>query len=226
MNALVIFDLDGTLLNTIEDLAAANNYALHALGFPQWPVEAYNTMVGRGIRNLFRASLPPDKADEGNVGRMASVFVPYYNAHICDRTAPYTGIPELLRTLQDCGVQLALASNKYQEGAETLMARCFPDIRFRKILGQREGQPIKPDPQIVFQIMAEIPQIGKEAVIYVGDSNVDMQTGANAGVKTVGVTWGFRTEGELRACGPWRIVGDAGELLRAISEGLGLGIAG
>lgn len=213
---LVIFDLDGTLLDTRDDLANACNHALKALGFPTHRPEAYDTMVGRGIRNLFRAALPTEQGTEANLDRMTAAFVPYYNAHIADCTRPYSGITDLMDRLSKAGVAVALASNKYQEGAELLIRRFFPQIRFVRILGQREGHPIKPDPEIVYQCMAAVPGIRKEEVVYVGDSDVDMQTGANAEVRTVGVLWGFRTREELEAYRPWRVADNAEELGRAI----------
>ena len=174
------------------------------------------------------------------VQKMASYFLPYYGEHMCDFTRPYPGIPEMLASLAAAGIQVALASNKYQEGAEKLIRRFFPEIPFMKVLGQREGQPIKPDPQVVFQIMAGVPEVGPhsqltdkqpfdpvvephsqpsepqpfapEDVAYVGDSNVDMQTGLNAGVRTIGVTWGFRDRAELEAFQPFAVVDTVQEL--------------
>lgn len=213
---LVIFDLDGTLLDTRDDLGNACNHALKTLGHPTHPLGAYNLMVGRGIRNLFRAALPPDKVTEEELDRMTGVFVPFYNTHIADFTRPYPGIPEMMDRLAAAGIRSAVASNKYQEGAELLMEKFFPRIRFVRILGQREGHPIKPDPEIVFQCMAAVPGVGKEHVVYAGDSDVDMQTGANAGVRTVGVLWGFRTREELEACRPWRLAPTVQELEKAI----------
>ena len=270
MTKLVIFDLDGTLLDTVEDLGNATNYALRMCGFPERPLKDYYQLVGRGIYNLFRSAMQaPDEAgvsasdaskapvpgeagaptsdaskaplpDEAMVQKMASYFLPYYGEHMCDCTRPYPGIPEMLASLIAAGIQVALASNKYQEGAEKLIHRFFPEIPFMKVLGQREGQPIKPDPQVVFQIMATEPEAGPhslptarqpidpvlgpqsllsdrqpfapEDVAYVGDSNVDMQTGLNAGVRTIGVTWGFRDRAELEAFHPFAVVDTVQEL--------------
>ncbi len=219
MTKLAIFDLDGTLLNTVEDLGNATNYALEQLGFPTHPTEAYYQMVGRGIYNLFRAAVPSDHATEDNVQRMASYFIPYYDAHKCDRTRPYDGILEMLKTISGRGVCLAVASNKYQDGAEKLVSHFFGEYDFVKILGQREGQPIKPDPAIVDQILSVLPSVTKDQVVYVGDSNVDMQTGANAGVRTIGVTWGFRSREELAAYAPSAIVDTPVMLSKEILEG-------
>ena len=143
MTKLAIFDLDGTLLNTVEDLGNATNYALEQCGFPIHPKDEYYQMVGRGIYNLFRAAIPSEYATEDNVQRMASYFIPYYDAHKCDCTRPYDGIPEMLKTITDRGVRLAVASNKYQDGAEKLVSHFFGEYDFVKILGQRDGQPIK-----------------------------------------------------------------------------------
>lgn len=218
MTKLAIFDLDGTLLDTVKDLGNATNHALTECGFPTHPIEAYYQMVGRGIYNLFRAAVPSEYATEENVQKMASYFLPYYDAHKCDFTRPYDGILQMLDTITGKGVRLAVASNKYQDGAEKLVSHFFCEYDFVKILGQREGQPIKPDPAIVDQILAEAPSITKSETVYVGDSNVDMQTGANAEVRTIGVTWGFRSREELASYNPSAIVDSAealaGEILK------------
>lgn len=216
MTKLAIFDLDGTLLNTVEDLGNATNYALEQCGFPIHPKDEYYQMVGRGIYNLFRATVPAGQSTEEVVQRMASIFIPYYDAHKCDFTRPYDGIPAMLKTITAAGVRLAVASNKYQDGAEKLVHHFFGEYDFVRILGQREGQPIKPDPAIVDQILAEVPSVTKSETVYVGDSNVDMQTGLNAGVRTVGVSWGFRTREELAAYSPSAIVDTPEELSRVI----------
>ncbi len=219
MTKLAIFDLDGTLLNTVEDLGNATNYALTQCGFPTYPIEAYYQMVGRGIYNLFRAAVPSEHATEDNVRKMASFFLPYYDAHKCDFTRPYDGIMQMLEAITGRGVRLAVASNKYQDGAEKLVGHFFGEYDFVKILGQREGQPIKPDPAIVDQILAEVPSVTKAETVYVGDSNVDMQTGANAGVRTIGVTWGFRSREELAAFSPSAIADTPETLSKEILEG-------
>lgn len=212
MTKLAIFDLDGTLLDTVKDLGSATNYALRQCGFPERPTEEYHTLCGRGIYNLFRGAVPEGKATEEVVRKMTSFFLPYYDSHKCDLTLPYPGIPEMLKKISSRGIAIAVASNKYQDGAEKLIRHFFGEIDFIKVLGQRDGQPIKPDPAIVHQIMESIPGIRLDEVLYVGDSDVDMQTGANAGVRTVGVTWGFRSRAELEAGKPWKIADTAEEL--------------
>lgn len=193
---LAIFDLDGTLLNTIADLAAGTNQALEKCGFPTHPIEDYPMFVGNGINKLFERALPTEARTEENVLRIRAHFLPYYDEHNADLSCPYPGIPELLEHLQDTGIQTAVASNKYQRATEKLIRHYFPTIRFEAIFGQREGIPIKPHPQVVEEILALVP-IRKEEVIYIGDSGVDMQTALNAGVESIGVTWGFRPREEL-----------------------------
>ncbi len=209
---LAIFDLDGTLLDTAADLGDSCNYALRQCGFPEHRLDEYYQMVGRGIYNLFRAAMPADKVTEDNVQKMAGYFLPYYDIHKCDLTRPYEGIPEMFRKLSDAGLQFAVASNKYQDGAEKLVSHFFGQYTFVRVLGQREGQPIKPDPEIVNQILAAAPGVSGEETVYVGDSNVDMQTGLNAGVRTIGVTWGFRTREELAAYSPFALADSTAEL--------------
>ena len=212
MKRLVIFDLDGTLLNTIADLAASTNHALAANGYPTHPTEEYGFFVGNGINKLFERALPEGEKTEANVLKIRQRFIPYYDVHCVDLTKPYPGIPELLKTLQQRSVQIAVASNKYQRATGKLIPYFFPDIHFTAILGQREGVPRKPDPQIVHEIM-RMANVSTDEVLYVGDSNVDMQTANNARVDSVGVTWGFRPRAELEQGSPFAIIDKAEELL-------------
>lgn len=152
MKKLVIFDLDGTLLNTIADLAHSTNYALNKLGYPTHDIEKYNFMVGNGINKLFERALPEGEKTEENVLRVRKEFIPYYDVHNADDSRPYPGISELLSYLQSEGIQLAVASNKYQAATEKLIAYYFPKIRFTAVFGQREGVNVKPDPAVVFDI--------------------------------------------------------------------------
>ena len=214
---LVIFDLDGTLLDTVADLANATNQALEQCGFPTHPVGAYYQFVGNGINKLFARALPAEHNDEENVQRIRSLFVPYYNQHNADCSRPYPGLVELLRTLQSGGMLLAVASNKYHEATLKLVRHFFPDIRFAAIYGQREDVPIKPAPDIVFDILRETG-VAKEGALYVGDSGVDMQTARNAGVESAGVTWGFRSEEELREYGAVHIVHRAADILAILDR--------
>ena len=217
MKKLVIFDLDGTLLNTIADLAQSTNHALHALGFPTHDASAYPRMVGNGINKLFERALPEGEKTPENVLRVRAEFIPYYNIHNADMSRPYPGIPELLEQLQAKGVKLAVASNKYQEATTKLIAHYFPGIRFAAVLGQSEGVPVKPDPAIVHDILKQA-SISSKDVLYVGDSGVDMQTARNAGVEACGVTWGFRPRTELEEVGPAHIVDKAEEILTLVAN--------
>ena len=214
MKKLVIFDLDGTLLNTIADLAHSTNYALNKLGYPTHEIEKYNFMVGNGIDKLFERALPEEEKSKENVLRVRKEFVPYYDIHNADDSRPYP-IPELLSYLQDAGVQIAVASNKYQAATQKLVDHYFPEIHFTAVLGQREGVKVKPDPIIVSDIL-EIAKVAKEEALYVGDSGVDMQTAANAGVTACGVTWGFRPRTELEEFNPSYIADTAGEIKNLI----------
>lgn len=209
---LAIFDLDGTLLDTVADLANATNQALAKCGYPTHPTEAYYRFVGNGINKLFARALPEEVRTEENVLRIRSLFIPYYNEHNADDSRPYPGIVELLSTLQERGMQLAVASNKYQQATAKLVGHFFPDIRFAAVYGQREGVPIKPDPTIVNDILS-VAGVSPAETIYIGDSGVDMLTARNASVESIGVTWGFRDEEELRTNGALHIVHRAEEIL-------------
>lgn len=201
MKKLVIFDLDGTLLNTIADLAAATNYALTQFGYPTHPTDAYRFFVGNGINKLFERALPEQERTLENVIRIRSKFVPYYNIHNADLSRPYPGIEELLNLLQQHHLQLAVASNKYQEATAKLIGQYFPAIHFTAVFGQRDNVPTKPDPQVVNEII-QMAGVSKEEVVYIGDSGVDMQTGCNARVTTIGACWGFRPKSELEEFHP------------------------
>lgn len=208
---LAIFDLDGTLLDTIADLAAATNFALAHYGLPTHKEEEYKFFVGNGINKMFERALPEDKRNEEYITKLRSQFVPYYDVHNSDLSRPYPGMVELLKELQRNNIAIGVASNKYQEAAVKLVLQFFPGVDFALILGQREGVPSKPDPTIAYEII-EHTGIAKEDTVYIGDSCVDMQTGKNAGITTVGVSWGFRPKAELESYNPDFIADDADEL--------------
>ena len=217
---IIIFDLDGTLLNTIDDLGYACNYALSRCGFPTHSIEEYPRMVGNGINNLIRRALPQTEQTEENILRVREHFVPYYDAHNCDYTRPYEGIPELLNTLKAQGHRLAVASNKYQAATEKIVSHFFPGI-FDVILGERDGIPRKPNPQIVYDIEKILSSLSannlstlSEAVLYLGDSLVDRDTAANAGVPFIACSWGFVSRQALTEAGVTRLIDQPQELLR------------
>ncbi len=196
MKKLVIFDLDGTLLNTIEDLGRAANHALATKGLPIHNMASYPFLVGNGVRNLLLRALPDTHRHESAVEEVLRIFKEYYNEHNCDYTTPYDGIKELLNNLTDIGVKIAVASNKYQQATEKIVRHFFPDIDFLAINGQKEGIPVKPDPSIIFEILSQA-QVTKDETVFIGDSGVDMETARRACIDSIGVTWGFRSEKEL-----------------------------
>ena len=207
---LVIFDLDGTLVDTIADLGTATNAALAAKGLPQHEPEAFRGMVGHGVRNLVKQAMPePMRADDRAVDALLKLFLAYYIEHLDDRSRPYPGIPELLADLQAAGVQLGVASNKFQAGAEKLIGRMFPGIAFAAVLGGRPGAPLKPDPAVVDEIRLRAG-VSREETLMVGDSGADIAAAEAAGVACVAVSWGFRSR-EALAAAP-RIVDSAAEL--------------
>ncbi len=208
---IIIFDLDGTLLNTIDDLGYACNYALEKTGYPTYPISAYPAKVGNGINNLIRRALPEAERTEENIRRVRAYFVPYYNDHNCDYTRPYDGMTEVLKQLKAQGHQLAVASNKYQAATEKIVNHFFPDL-FDVILGEREGVERKPNPQIVLDILSTL-NIKHSTLLYLGDSLVDFETAKNAGVPFVACSWGFVKREQLLEAGIRCIVDQPKEII-------------
>lgn len=194
--SLAIFDLDGTLLNTIDDLGHAANYALEKNGLPTHPIESYPRMVGNGVVRLLERTLPSGCDPKVVEQSLLADFKEYYNDHNTVYTAPYPGIVDLLGELVEAGVSMAVASNKYQAATEKIISHYFAEIPWVVVEGQREGIPVKPDPSIVFSILG-VAKVSKAQTIYIGDSGVDMETARRACVDSVGVTWGFRSRQEL-----------------------------
>ncbi len=215
MKKLVIFDLDGTLLNTIADLAAATNQALHTLGFPTHEEKSYLQFVGNGIYKLFERALPLPYRTTEHIARVKELFVPYYNTHGTDLTSPYAGIPALLEALQQRGLRLAVASNKYQAATAQLVAHYFPTVCFAAVYGQQDGLPTKPNPVLVEKIMQQV-SVSAAETLYVGDSEVDMQTALNAQVEACAVLWGFRTRAQLQAYHPAYLAEKPADILRCL----------
>lgn len=189
---VILFDLDGTLLDTLEDLAEAVNAALRKRGLPLHSTDEYRKMVGHGVRNLVTVALPEAfRADEAFIDSCLADFKAYYTEHIDVHTHPYPGIPELLSRLHESGSRIAVASNKFQEGTERLIAEFFPGIPFVAILGNRPGYPLKPDPEIVGEVLRKADASPAGAIL-VGDSSTDMLTARNGGIRSIAVTWGYR----------------------------------
>ena len=218
MKRLIIFDLDGTLLNTIGDLADAVDYVMRSRNLPEHTNAEYRQMVGGGIKRLVERALPEELArNEQYVEECVTQFRRYYVDNIDRHTIPYEGIPELLGKLQSEGVLLAVASNKFQHGTDRLVAKFFGDIKFVAIEGNREGAPLKPNPEIIHNILRKANVEGKDAVM-VGDSGIDIRTAIAAGIDSIGVSWGFRFAEELYDAGAEIVVTTTEELERAIRQ--------
>ena len=214
MTKLAIFDLDGTLIDTIEDLGPAVNPALGLRGLPQHSIAQYRDMVGHGIRQLVINALGPAAGDPLTDEVLAD-FVDYYVAHIDVHTRPYPGMQQLLADLQKKGIRLSVASNKFQQGTEKLVREFFPDIHFVAVLGNSPELPLKPDAAVV-QLIMEKAGVSREETVFVGDSATDMKTAANGGVRSIGVSWGFRPRTDLQESGAMDIADSAEELFEKI----------
>lgn len=209
MYKYAVFDLDGTLANTLEDLANAVNYALEKNGFKAYPVEAYKQMVGSGIVNLVKKASGSE--DENVIKTLKADFDCYYSRHTVDKTCCYSGGSEMLKKLQKHGVTLAVLSNKPDAFVESILGKLFPDISFAKAWGKKEGFDIKPNPASLNAMLKEL-NADKSQVVYVGDSNVDVFTAQNGQVGFIGCAWGFRGEQELLEAGAVNVARTCGQL--------------
>ena len=214
---LAIFDLDGTLLDTLGDLASACNYVLQHNGYPTHPLDSYRYRVGGGINKLIERALPDAVRSARYAAELRPEFIARYREHLSDRTRPYPGIPELLERLESEGILLAVASNKYHEGTRKLVEHFFADRQFLRVSGQRDGVPVKPDPAIVLEIL-EASGLDAQDAFFIGDSDVDMFTAANAHVESIGVEWGFRPRTELIAAGAGHIARTPEDILRLCTQ--------
>ncbi len=214
----ILFDLDGTLLDTLADIAHAANEALALEGFPAHPEADYRRFIGEGVHMLFRRALPADRADDAMVGRCVSHFQVTYGKSWNVQTRPYAGIPELLDTLAAREMTLAVLSNKPDDFTRLIGEHYLANWPFRAIVGHREGFPRKPDPASALEI-ADLLAIEPASCLFVGDSAVDMRTARNAGMFPVGVTWGFQPEETLRAAGAGAIIDHPSGLLELLDDG-------
>lgn len=212
----VIFDLDGTLLNTIDDLADAANWVCERHGWPTHTVEEYKQLVGNGMAVLAQRFVPADWRTPVRIAQVLGEFMPYYDAHKEDKTAPYPGLPELLSELKGAGVKVAVLSNKAHSLVPDILEHYFPGV-FSYAQGAMEGQPTKPDPTLLHKLMGEMGAT-KDNTLFVGDSNVDVRTAKNGGLTCCGVLWGFRDREELVREGADFLAEDAGALKKLILE--------
>ncbi len=212
----VIFDLDGTLLDTIEDLTDAMNAALAAMGFPARTVEECKTLVGDGLETYVRRALPPGAADDPAVAvRLKELMRAEYRIRQENKTKPFEGIDRLLEALDRRKIPLAVLSNKPHDSTLAVMKRYFPARHFRVVFGARDGFPVKPDPAAALEI-ARLLNLPPQRIAYVGDTNTDMRTANAAGMFAVGALWGFRTAEELRANGARILIEKPEDLLEIL----------
>ncbi|MCI7660679.1 HAD family hydrolase [Flintibacter sp.] len=209
----VIFDLDGTLLNTIDDLADTGNHVCTLHGWPTHTVDAFKLMVGNGIPKLVERFAPQGTSQEV-LDQAFQEFMDWYGVHKEDKTAPYAGMPEVAKALREAGVSIAVLSNKADVMAGPVVEHYYPGI-FPVVQGALPGLPTKPDPTLLHKLMDRLGAT-KEDTLFVGDSNVDIRTAKNGGLTGCGVLWGFRSREELEAAGADVIVSTPQELLDLI----------
>lgn len=214
-NKLYIFDLDGTLLNTIGDLAEACDHVMRNHCHPTHTYEEYCSFVGNGIRRLVEQALPIDCRQTEYLEQCKQEFVTYYSTHIDHKTHPYAGIVELLEELQLSKAKIAVASNKFHEGTVKLISKFFPHIHFTDVYGNMEGMPLKPDPKLIEKIIRKAG-VAHTEVTMIGDSSVDIQTAHNAHIRSIGVSWGFRSRTELEQACPTHIVDNMDQLRKLL----------
>jgi phosphoglycolate phosphatase len=208
----VLFDLDGTLLDTLEDIALSMNSALARAGYPAHPVAAYRAFVGEGITMLARRVLPEEHRDEAAVGQLVVEMLIEYGSHWADHTRPYPGIAEVLDELTRRDIRMAVLSNKMDRFAREIVAALLSRWTFAKVIGASDSIPPKPDPAGAL-LIARALDLRPEEILYLGDSHIDMKTAVQAGTFPVGALWGFQSAAELRAAGARVLIQKPGELL-------------
>lgn len=212
---LVIFDLDGTILYTLDDLKNALNHALSENDLPERTLEEVRAFVGNGIRKLIERAVPPG-TEETSVNKVHTSFTAFYKVHCTDNTRPYEGIENMLKALKSAGFLTAVVSNKADYAVQELCKDYFPGL-FDKVAGEREGIRKKPAPDTVNAILSSL-EIPPDQAVYVGDSEVDVMTAANANINIIAVDWGFRDRQALINAGARTIVSTPGEALEIILE--------
>lgn len=210
---LLIFDLDGTILDTLEDLYLSMNYALKQNGFPERTIDEIRQFVGNGIRKLNERAVPAGTS-EMQLNQVHQDFTVHYEKHCADHTKPYAGIPEVLQKLREMGIKTAVVSNKADYAVQILCNDYFP-LLFDAVAGEKEGIRRKPAPDAVQAVLNTL-QISKEQALYIGDSDVDIETARNAGIPCISVEWGFRDRAFLIQHGAEKIISKPEELLSLI----------
>lgn len=207
----VIFDLDGTLANTLNDLADATNFAISHFDVPAHETEEYKYFVGNGVVKLIERALPEDKRTPEIIAAAKLKFFEYYNLHYMDKTCAYAGIPEMLGALAEKGIKMAVVTNKPEPNAIEVVNKLFGNV-FSFVCGQKEGIPTKPDPTLTLMVLEKLG-VKPEQALFVGDSGVDMAVGVNSGTIPVGVLWGFRAADELLEHGAKHLIENPYELI-------------
>jgi len=195
----IIFDLDGTLISSLEDIANAMNHVLKSNGLPTHDTEKYNYFVGDGVHNLTIRVMAKDSST-ALIEKVKSEYIAYYKENSMKHTAAYDGITELLHALHERNMPICVLSNKPDEETCDIVEKCFPDIKFTFVVGAKEGIPIKPDPTSAM-LLAEALNVAPNEILYVGDTSTDMNTAKGAGMIPTGVLWGFRDLEELMQTG-------------------------
>jgi len=210
---LCIFDLDGTLLDTLDDIADSMNSVMLAKGFPPRGIKWYMDNVGYGAKNLLEGALPPDHGlgDEA-AGELLDAFKKHYLQHCMDKTKPYEGIPELLKYLEHAGIKMFVVTNKSHKTSVELIKTYFGDVGIAAVYGEQPGAPKKPDPSLAYEILS-IAGVSPEEAVVIGDAETDIMFARNASIFSIGVSWGFRSRDVLEACGADVIIDSPGQIM-------------
>ncbi len=215
MKKLVVFDLDGTLVDSIVDLGTAVNIALKEYNLPLHPMSDYYDFVGNGMEDLVRRSMNEKGQDDSLYLKVRKVFDEYYNFHSGDNTIAYDGVTELLKKLSEMNIKTAVLTNKAQQYVGSILERSFPQHKFDLYIGQQQGVERKPHPE-AFELLLNELKVKKEDCLYIGDSEVDVKTAINAGVDLVAVTWGYRSIEVLKSAGAEFLVNSPKEILNYV----------
>ena len=213
----IIFDLDGTLVDSIHDIARCGNEALTSLGFPTHSVDTYKALVGDGLAGLARKALPTDKREEATITKLIDIYRTLYAAKWSATTRPYPGITKLLADISARGIKLAVLSNKSDDFTKMCVEQLLPARVFAEVRGESIGTPKKPDPQGALEVAATM-EVGPGRCLFVGDSEIDLETARRAGMEFVAVDWGYRSRAELEEAGARRFISAPGELLQYVQD--------